>query len=218
MTNGRLPDSALDPIPGGRLAIEPAAAWNALVKEARKRKLPVPMPDGPASSYRTFDQQVELRAEWCAKGECENAAEPGSSNHGLGWAVDCEPQKATIAEIGGKYGWAHGEGSWSDAPWEDWHNLYQSGHWSPPKRNPFLPLRRGSKNKLYIYILRARLHKLDWRMAGGTGNPLPKGTRFDGATERIVKRFQREHHLTIDGIVGPATWKLIKRLAKHHKE
>lgn len=217
MTNGRLPDFALDPIPGGRLAIEPAAAWNAMLKAARKLKLAVPMPDGPASSYRTFDQQVALKAEWTAKGEPENAATPGQSNHGLGWAVDSGEAswERTIEKIGHQYGWAHGEGSWSDAPWEDWHNLYQSGHWSPPKRNPFLPLNVRSRN-VFVYILRARLRKLGWRM-GEHGKLLPKGSRYDEATEKVVRRFQAHHHMTVDGVVGPATWKLVKRLAKEKK-
>src|SRR5579862_4536871 len=29
---------------------------------------------------------------------------------------------------------------------------------------------------------------------------------FDESTRRAVIRFQRRHHLTVDGIVGPQTW------------
>jgi murein L,D-transpeptidase YcbB/YkuD len=221
MTNGRLPDSDLASIPGGRLAIEPAAAWNAMLKSAKRRGLAVPGTDGPASSYRTFAQQVKLKAEWTAKGEPQNAATPGSSNHGLGWAVDSgQPEWiATIAQIGREFGWAHGEGSWSDAPWEEWHNLYQSGHWSPPKRNPFLPLKNGSKG-LFVYILRARLRKLGWKVTRPQPEDhrlLDKGTKFDADVVSVVRRFQKEHHLTVDGVVGQATWGLVKRLAHKQK-
>jgi peptidoglycan hydrolase-like protein with peptidoglycan-binding domain len=32
---------------------------------------------------------------------------------------------------------------------------------------------------------------------------------FDGATEAAVRRFQRDHGLVPDGIVGPRTWATI---------
>lgn len=217
--NGKFPASALRAIPGGRLAPEPAAAWNAMLAEARHKGLALPMPDGSESSYRTFAQQVELRNEWCGKGQCGNAAIPGHSNHGTGDAVDCDnaAQRATIEKIGKGYGWAHGPGSWSDAPWEEWHNLYQPGHFKWTNR--FLPLREGSTG-VFVYILRSRLRKMGWRMDGGKGALLPKGRRFDHTTELIVRRFEEHHQLTPvlgRGIVDPATWTLVQRLAKKAK-
>jgi hypothetical protein len=54
-----------------------------------------------------------------------------------------------------------------------------------------------------------------WLHAGSTGATVraaqhalhlrPNG-RFDARTERAVLGFQRRHHLTIDGVVGPQTW------------
>lgn len=40
----------------------------------------------------------------------------------------------------------------------------------------------------------------------------PASRAFGVATRRAVKRFQRRHDLTVDGIVGAQTWRLIKRI------
>jgi N-acetylmuramoyl-L-alanine amidase len=40
--------------------------------------------------------------------------------------------------------------------------------------------------------------------------PIPKVTNFFGsATEGAVKEFQQDNNLTVDGVVGPQTWKLL---------
>ena len=41
---------------------------------------------------------------------------------------------------------------------------------------------------------------------------LPADRLFGPSTRRAVRRFQRRHHLQPDGIVGPATWALVKRI------
>src|ERR687888_582450 len=107
-SNGNLPDSALAPIPGGRLRRDAAAAWNAMNAESERRYGVTLRPLGPLSSYRTFAQQQQLRSQWCAAGKCGNAAIPGTSNHGLGLAVDVASQRIrwVIDHIGRKYGYA----------------------------------------------------------------------------------------------------------------
>lgn len=89
----------------------------------------------------------------------------------------------------------------------------------PKVANPFLPLSEGhSKGKgVFVYILRSRLRALGWRMDGGKGKIITKGGSFNHATTEVVKRFQKEHHLSVDGVVGPLTWMTIKRLAQSKK-
>jgi len=130
--NGQLPDSALAPIKQGRLTIEAAAAWNAMNVEARQRGIEL-TPTGSASSYRTLAQQKALFAKYLAGGNL--AAQPGTSNHGWGLAVDV-PTRAMrdmIDTIGAMYGWAK---KWSDAPSEWWHIKYEAGHWSGSDPGP----------------------------------------------------------------------------------
>jgi D-alanyl-D-alanine carboxypeptidase len=134
--NGRLDPSELAPIAQGQLAIEAAAAWNAMNVAARARGLEL-LPNGSKSSYRTYEQQVQLWALYQA-GKGNLAAHPGSSNHGLGLAVDvATPQmRAMIDEIGRPYGWCK---AWSDAPGEWWHLKYRKGSYQGTDPGPYGP-------------------------------------------------------------------------------
>src|SRR4051795_8670680 len=38
---------------------------------------------------------------------------------------------------------------------------------------------------------------------------------FGKGTYKAVRRFQRTHHLTVDGIVGTVTWRLVHRSRAH---
>jgi hypothetical protein len=133
-SNGHLTPSELAPIAGGQLALQPAAAWNAMNVEARARGLEL-LPNGRMSSYRTYGQQVMLWRLY-ESGQGNLAAVPGSSNHGFGMAVDlATPQMRTMVDrIGRRYGWAK---EWSDAPSEWWHIKYQVGIWSGPDPGPY---------------------------------------------------------------------------------
>jgi hypothetical protein len=134
-SNGRLPASDLAPIFQGQLAKASycAASWNAMNVEARRMGVEL-RPTGPRSSYRTYDQQVQLWNDYQA-GRGALAARPGTSNHGLGLAVDVATQqmRTVIDRIGRKYGWAK---EWSDAPSEWWHIRHRSGIWSGPDPGP----------------------------------------------------------------------------------
>ena len=124
-SNGRLPASMLAPIPGGRLRKDAAAAWNAGPAKAGCRPL------GPNSSYRDYSGQVYFWNLYTS-GRGNLAARPGTSNHGLGVAVDLAAQwmRTWIDKNGRRYGWAK-----TEAPSEWWHVCF-TGSWSKPKPPP----------------------------------------------------------------------------------
>jgi LAS superfamily LD-carboxypeptidase LdcB len=80
-------------------------------------------PAGPLSAYRSYPQQLYLY-ELYVSGQGNLAAEPGTSSHEYGVAVDlADPSMRTIVDrIGGAYGWAKEE-----APGEWWHVTYVGG-------------------------------------------------------------------------------------------
>lgn len=204
-SNGRLTAAELAPIPGGQLANEAAAAWNAGPAKAGLRPL------GSNSSYRDFAGQQFFWNEFQA-GRGNLAAVPGTSNHGWGIAIDLrDPWMRTwIDEHGHEYGWAK-----TEAPSEWWHVNYVGG-WSG--KSQFVALKRGSKGPRV-----KRLQKL-LRHAGGL---LPKRRphrywagpytgKFGRITKRRVKRFQRDHKLHADGIVGEKTWRKLRMLGREN--
>src|SRR5262245_46020726 len=111
-SNGRLSKSELASIPGGELAVAAAAAWNAPGGPADAGL----KPEGPRSSYRTYAQQEEFWAIYQAGGNL--AARPGTSNHGMGIAIDLadEWMRSWVDEHGAEFGWRK-----TEAMGEWWH-------------------------------------------------------------------------------------------------
>ena len=60
------------------------------------------------------------------------------------------------------------------------------------------PLKRGSRNEA-VRVMQRKLGEI------GINAGTPDGI-FGRMTTRAVKRYQRVNKLTVDGIVGPATW------------
>lgn len=131
-SNGNLPKSELRPIAGGgELVVSAAAAWNALAahvyKETGERI-------SASEAYRDIDRQWYFWRLY-QSGQGNLAAYPGTSNHGLGLAVDLSTVRIRdlIDKYGAAFGWSK---SWSDAQSEWWHILYQPGHYSGKDPGP----------------------------------------------------------------------------------
>jgi predicted transcriptional regulator len=95
-------------------------------------------PAGPRdSSYRDLAGQRRMRIYWCGRGSCGKAAIVGTSNHGLGKAVDFWLDAAGkvyrwLRAHAHHYGFSHAEGARVGEPWH-WVKV---GRYAPPKRDP----------------------------------------------------------------------------------
>lgn len=124
--NGIFTAANTDPIPGGRLWPEAALTWLAM-RAAFVADGGDPdhfQPGGPASSARSIAQQQHF---WTHRPPA--AAEPGTSNHGWGLAVDIPfpDAQAWIMRNGERFGWSHDEGA---RVGEAWHFRYVG---APPR-------------------------------------------------------------------------------------
>lgn len=215
-SNGQLPSSALSPIATGascnQLRSDAASGFNTM-SLAAGHNLSLA---GCASAYRTYAQQVQLRAYWCGLGKCGNAAVPGTSNHGLGLAVDATTStQAVINSSNGAFGF---DKACSDAPWEVWHYLFcRSFHRPDPGLNLASPtLRQGSGGPGQSAYVRQLQHLL--RRAGA--RYLDVDGDFGKKTCKALRAFQRARGLKDDCIAGPNVWEQLRgpvtRHADHH--
>jgi D-alanyl-D-alanine carboxypeptidase len=200
--NGRLPPQLLAPIPGGFLAKEPAGAWNAMSAQARERFGVELRPTGPDSSYRKYERQVYWRKYWCDRGKCANAAVPGTSNHGLGLAVDVpQATRNIVDEIGEPFGWAK---KWSDAPQEPWHIKYRAGIFSGAAAASVDPLTKHERQLVdELQKLRATAHA-----AGEWGKPAR-------ARAREIKRWIARQRERIRAAATQSGWETANRRARY---
>jgi len=125
-SNGRLNTSGLVDVGGGKLLRADAArAWVALVAAAfAATGIRLTLTEG----YRTYARQVYLYALY-KSGLGNVAAKPGTSNHGLGVAVDMGNYGsvrmwAWLSSNAPRYGWSWAQGK---ASGEAWHWVYVVG-------------------------------------------------------------------------------------------
>lgn len=142
---GRLPDSILAKVDGGKLHWRAANAWKALKAAAKAEGMEL-KPTSAGDLYRSYDSQLRVFLEryqkepiagastrtfegvkWYKKSEkLASLAAPGTSQHNSGLAVDVHTAsgdrlKWMIANCA-KYGW-----SWEVVPEEPWHIRYTEG-------------------------------------------------------------------------------------------
>lgn len=142
---GRLPDSILSKVDGGKLHWRAANAWKALKAAAKAEGMEL-KPTSAGDLYRSYDSQLKVFLEryqkepiagastrtfegvkWYKKSEkLASLAAPGTSQHNSGLAVDVhtasgERLKWMVANCA-KFGW-----SWEVVPEEPWHIRYTEG-------------------------------------------------------------------------------------------
>jgi lysozyme len=203
MQNGRLTPRELAPIYHPKLGLflaarEAAASWNTmrLFLLQRYGAHGDIYPEGPLGAYRDYAGQVRCRQLYGS-----NAAVPGTSNHGLGHAVDVADHfmAGLVDKHGGLFGWHH----W-DAKWEWWHREYEGGFDRPDpgldQRNPVLRKGSGGVGQApSVERLQRRLNAL------GRSGLTPDGD-FGKETDAAVRAFQRSQRLKADGVIGAKTW------------
>lgn len=209
--NGRLPQSVLAPITkanGGAqvyLRKDAAKAFMAMNHESEQKYGVTLRATGSKSAYRTIAQQ-EWLWDHCEHPHDTNwVARPGTSNHGLGLAIDlASPRMRTIVDaIGAKYGFAK---KWSDAPGEWWHIKWRVGNYPAVKNSPASkPVLKQGQMGPSVVKMKKLLYNKGLRGFGSRWNPY-----FSKKTKSAVIRFQKRHALHTDGIVGPSTWKALQ--------
>ena len=119
-SNGRIPVDALAPIGDGghRLAAPAAAAFRDLQAAARRDGVTF----GVTDSYRSFDAQVDVARRKGLYSQGGLAAQPGTSQHGWGLAVDLDLDSRAQAWMRAN---AAGFGFVEDTPREPWHWAYK---------------------------------------------------------------------------------------------
>ena len=193
--NGNLPKSELRPIAGGgELAVAAAAAWNALAahvyKETGERI-------SASEAYRDIDRQWYFWRLY-QSGQGNLAAYPGTSNHGLGLAVDLSTVRIRdlIDKYGAAFGWSK---SWSDAQSEWWHILYQPGHYSGGDPGPDYTSKPSWWKKVKGKLADARVKRRDKkRRRKASKNPERRAAlhkqidKLKRLIDRLVKRMKGE--------------------------
>jgi hypothetical protein len=120
--NGRIPEALLVPIDGdgNRLWAPAARAFDAMRAAAAGDGVDL----GVTSSYRSYDQQVQMAEQEGRYGQGGLAAEPGHSEHGWGRALDLDvgaDGQAWLRQHAGAYGFA------APVDGEPWHWEYGTG-------------------------------------------------------------------------------------------
>jgi hypothetical protein len=213
--NGNLPRKALARVPGGQLLRKDAArAYRALDNYLRHTGRGELVNSGDGSCYRRLGSPGDLArggefTQWAAWERYEQggnlAAAPGTSNHGLGLAVDFVSIDA-VAAHGAAFGWRK-----TEAFGEPWHYCFVPGRyalvrrWAGARKGDTLT--PGSRGPGLVAAKKLLARHGFWKW------PL-KSKGYSRRFGRQVRAFQRSRDLEPDGVVGPKTWIKLRAQAR----
>lgn len=227
--NGSVPTSFLRPLdgqPDAKLREDAASGWNRAKAEAKRLKNITLTVRGWNRSIseqkRFFFQRYRLQASGSGPfGDVRwyngrryvrftgaAAAIPGTSNHGLGLAVDVndfggvgnfsDPRRVATIAILKKHGFTETEGR--GVIKEPWHLVYNPAtdrgktSAAPPRRNPKkLPTLKVGSRSATVGLLQRRLG-------------IKADNVFGGDTRNHLVRHQKSAGLKPDGVAGDRTW------------
>jgi len=210
--NGRLKSSELSSISGGELSKSAARSWNAFSRYCKTRHGVVLSVN---DSYRPLGSRGDLaRGKWSQHAAWERyqqggnlAASPGTSNHGLGLALDVPPDtQSAIHKWGAQFGWAK---QWSDGASEAWHFKFASEHcnknivtrWTEVQANDTIKYGDKGPGVRTLKILMRRNKYF----------PHPVNDKFGKITKWWLQKFQKANHLPADGVAGAKTWAALRK-------
>lgn len=255
--NGRLDPSILRRVhERGQLHHKTVRAWAAFVAAASANRLPLTFTYG--GMYRPYADQENLFRQryttsyisgasrkwwngqwWYLRPNNAMAAVPGTSNHGLGLAIDVafgtDPSNATPIATSPLFGWfrdnAIAYGFSFETQSEPWHIRYVAGDTLPDAvkkyeaslpKPPFDP----ANGKWGTYPTRTkraaklgdtghRISYLEGVLKLKAGQDIKTvDTRFGDKTELAVRNVQKFFNLPVDGWVGDKTWAIIDWMAQ----
>lgn len=201
--NGKLPKGSLAPITKAAngqqsyLRKDAARAFMAMNAESERRFGVTLRTPSARTAYRTYAEQ-QYFWDLYQSGQGNEAAEPGTSNHGWGLAVDLNTtqMRQIVDQIGKKYGFAK---EWSDAPGEWWHIKWREGNYPAISKslNPFYDFpkdevkllklwdRSGAKKREELKPKLVERRKAIFKAASQTGwNKLNRRKRYHALLDR----------------------------------
>lgn len=164
--------------------------------------------NGHHSQQELYDATPAQRAAWGVLGqpdrpgtsthECrsDGVAYPGPAGRPLAaWQVGFDWPNDSIVRVMAAF---REQGQLPIHPYPSGLEFHHVNLGRAPKIiDPFLPLHQGDKG-VFVWIASARLLKL--------GLLTHRTRSFGPAMEKAVRKYQHEHHLTADGVIGAHTW------------